>query len=157
MRVRFTPAPLCAALLALALAGCGGGTGLNTGGALTGTVSLDGKPIKGGNVLVVSEDGRLSASGFVNGEGTYTVPEPPLGKVKVAIQTSHLRGSFVPKSGEKGGGKGEGSRGMVMPDPKDIGLEFVAIPDKYEKPETSGLATEVKGGTETYDLALSAK
>jgi hypothetical protein len=156
MLVRAKSIALCAALL-LALAGCGGGGGLNTGGALTGKVTIDGKPIKGGNVLVVSEDGTRSASGFVNGEGTYTVPEPPLGKVKVSLQTSHLRGSFAPKSGEKAGGKGEGSRGMVMPDPKDIGLEFTAIPDKYEKPETSGLGTEVKGGTETYDLTLSAK
>lgn len=154
------PAALAAGLVALVFAGCGGGPKLNTGGKLTGTVTIDGKLIKGGNVLVVSEDGRLSSSGFVNGEGVYTVPEPPMGKVRIAVQTSHLRGSVAPKrSGPKGGGAGgaDGSRGMVLPDSKEIGMEYTEVPGKYESPGTSDLGFEVKGGDETFDLKLSAK
>ncbi|HEY1186939.1 MAG TPA: hypothetical protein VGE74_04745 [Gemmata sp.] len=155
---RYARGPV-AVLLVLALAGCSGNrSGINTGGKLTGQVTLNGKPIKGGNVLVVSEDGKFSASGYVNGEGTYTVPEPPLGKVRIALQTSHLRGSMVPKgTGPKSGGSNEGSRGMVMPNPKEIGLEFTEIPAKYENPSTSDLRFEVKGGDETHDLQLTAQ
>lgn len=152
-------APLLAGLLAAALAGCGGDAGLNRGGKLTGAVTLDGKPVKGGNVVVASEDGKYSVQGFINGEGTYTVAEPPLGKVRIAVQTAYLRGSTAPRGDPTGGkgGKGEGSRGMVMPDPKDIGREFTEIPEKYEKPDTSGLTAEVKPGDQTHDLPLTAK
>ncbi len=157
IRIRF--ASLAAGLLALALAGCGG-DGLNHGGKLSGKVTLDGKPLKGGNVIVSSEDGKHSVQGFITGEGTYSVPEPPLGKVKIAVQTAHLRGSFTPKEGVPAGagGKGElGSRGMTLPDPKEIGLGFTAIPSKYEKPETSGLTTEIKGGDQTHNVELTSK
>ena len=142
------------ALSVLAVLGCGG-DGLNRGGKLTGKVTIGGKPLSGGNVIVTSEDGKYSVQGFINGQGTYSVLEPPLGKVKLAVQTSHLKGSTQPKAAPGGGaGKGEGSAGMVLPDPKDIGLGYTPIPAKYEKPETSGLTAEIKPGDQTHDIEL---
>ena len=150
-------APLLAGLFALGLAGCNTGDGLNHGGKLSGKVTIDGKPLKGGNVTLLSADGKHSVQGFINGEGTYSVSEPPLGKVTIVVQTSQLRGSAVPKGGDagKGAGKGEGSRGMTLPDPKDIGLGYTEIPDKYENAATSGLTVEVKPGDQTHDIPLT--
>ncbi len=159
MNIIFRRAPLLAGLLALALTGCGAEDGLNKGGKLTGKVTIDGKPLKGGNVVVVSENGKYSVQGYVNGEGVYTVLEPPRGKVNIAVQTVHLRGSVIPKGNPSAGkGKGgDGSRGMTLPDPKEIGLGFTAIPERYEKPDTSGLHAEVKSGDQTHDLELTGK
>ena len=158
MKLNYRFAPLLLGLAALGAAGCGAGDlGLNKGGKLTGKVALDGKPLAGGYVIVASESGRYSVQGYINAEGVYTVPEPPLGKVTVAVQTAHLRGAAVPK-GDPGKGKGgEGSRGMVLPDPNEIGLGFTEIPERYEKGETSGLTAEVKPGNQTHNLDLTGK
>ncbi len=159
MSINFRRAAILAGLFALVLAGCGAGdNGLNKGGKLTGRATIDGKPLKGGNVIVVSENGKYSVQGYINGEGIYTVLEPPLGKVKIAVQTSHLRDSVVPKNDPgKGKGKGiDGSRGMTLPDPKELGLGFTAIPARYEKAETAGLTTEVKSGDQAHDIELTS-
>lgn len=159
MRNTLRFAPLLAGLLAFGPAGCSSGDGLNHGGKLTGKVTIDGQPLKGGNVTVLSENGKHSVQGFINGEGTYSVPEPPLGKVTIVVQTAHLRGSVVPKGdpSAKGAGKGEGSRGMTLPDPKDIGLGYTDIPERYESGATSGLTVEVKPGDQTHNIELTRK
>lgn len=154
MTSRIASALVAAGLGAGLLIGCGS-DGLNRGGQLTGRVTLAGKALQGGNVIVVSEDGKYSVQGFINGQGVYTVPEPPLGKVKLAVQTSHLKGSVLPKAGPVGGKDGPGSAGMVLPDPKDIGLGYTPIPARYEKPETSGLTAEVRPGNQTHDIELT--
>jgi hypothetical protein len=46
---------------------------------------------------------------------------------------------------------------VILPDPSERGLVYRAIPEKYEKVETSGLTCVVQKGTQTHDLKLSSK
>ena len=133
-------------LMFLVLAGCKSG---NEGGEATGKVTIDGEPVTAGEVVFVSEDGILSSSGFIKGDGTYTVKEPPLGLVKIAIQTE----SF--KTVDSSNGPPKPHPVMKMPDPQVMGSVYKEIPAKYGKVETSGLTVTIKRGQLTHDLKLS--
>jgi hypothetical protein len=144
------------ALLSLPLfLGCGSSLGINKGGKLTGEVTIDGKPVTAGAVFLMSEDNQHAVSGFINEYGKYTVKDPPLGPCKVAILTRDKKGSMRPKATREG--KGSGSGGMVLPDPEEIGMTYVAIPEKYEEIATSGLAVVVKAGDQVENFPLTRK
>jgi hypothetical protein len=146
-------------LLALfVVAGCG--DPLNRGGSVSGMVTIDGEPVTAGNVLFASEDGQWTVFAPLRGDGTYLVKEPPLGNVKIAVQTEMYKGRAVPpntKNEPRGDPKQVGSGGMVLPDPSVRGLIYKAIPDKYEQFETSGLSCVVKRGDQQHDIPLTAK
>jgi hypothetical protein len=91
--------------------GCGK-QGFNVSGKVT---FPDGKPVSGGQVTLTS--GRISFSGDLIGEGTYTInAQVPAGTYKVTVQSS-------------------GDPGKPQVDPK------------YSNPATSELVCEVKGPT----------
>lgn len=139
----------------LLLAGCS--EPLNRGGTINGKVTIDRAPVTAGNVLMVSEDGKWTGYAPLRGDGTYTVKEPPLGNVKIAIQTELYRGRSLPtKGGGMSGSTKPGSAGMVMPDPSVRGLVYKATPAKYEQVETSGLTGTVVRGDQELDLPLTS-
>ena len=147
------------ALLLLApLAGCSTDP-LNRNGTLNGKVTIDGEPVTAGNVLFISENGIWTGSAPLRGDGTYTVKEPPLGKVQVAILTELYRDRPVPTEYPMAKSKENlpGSGGMIMPDPAVQGLVYKEIPAKYEKVETSGLTCVVKPGHQQQDFPLTAQ
>jgi hypothetical protein len=64
---------ICLACLALvSLVGCGGGADRPDLGYVTGTVTLDGEPLEGVQVLFQPEDGR-PAGGLANEDGYYVI------------------------------------------------------------------------------------
>jgi hypothetical protein len=142
------------ALAALAAAGCGTSDGLNRGGSLAGVVRVDGKPAGGGRVELYSDDGKNSVSCQIGPEGEYRLAEPPLGKCKVVVVTSHLRGMTPPPKAPKGQ-KVVGSGGMVYQ--ADVGYAYTPVPAKYESPATTDLTVEVRKGDQTEDLNLSGR
>ena len=123
-------------LLGLTVLGCAG----ERTGTLTGKVGLAGKPLPGGQVMVHGEGGKTAAGAIA--DGAYTIPNAPVGPVKVSVRT------FAP------------SPKVVNPtDPnagKDTGPPpaYVKIPDKYSDPDKSGLTTTVTGGSQTFDIDL---
>jgi hypothetical protein len=133
----------------LLVIGCGRGDGVNRGGKLTGKVTLDGKPVGGGEVTVIGADGKHSMSGKIRNSGEYEIMEPPLGPCKLAVVTSSIK-DVPPPSAKKGP--------VNFTDPATGEWPiYVPIPAKYEKPETSGLTVEIKGGDQTHDIPLTAK
>lgn len=148
-----------AALIGLlaVVSGCGGGDpGLNLGGAVSGKVTIDGRPVTAGTVLLVSENDKYAVQGPINEYGRYTVKEPPLGRCLVAVRTRDKMGSVRPKVAASGGG-GVGSAGMVLPNPEEIGMTYVPTPTKYEDAKTSGLTAVIQKGNREHDLELTAK
>jgi hypothetical protein len=139
-----------AGVAALLLAGCG--DPLNRGGDVHGRVTIDGEPVTAGNVLMVSEDGKWTGIGPINASGDYVVKEPPLGKVKIAVQTEMYRDAPPPP---KPGGK-DGSP-MVPPDPSVRGTVYKAIPRKYEQIDSAELSCTVVQGQQPFDLKLTWK
>src|SRR5436305_700153 len=67
------------AAAALALAGCGGGTG-----TLTGKVTFQGKPVVFGTVTAQAADGTRRV-GNIEPDGTYTVLAVPAGTMQPAV------------------------------------------------------------------------
>lgn len=78
-------------LLAAALNGCGGSAEVPALGTVTGTVTLDGEPLVGVNVVFKPADGR-AATGLTDAEGKYTLmynsnnPGSKTGANKVAME-----------------------------------------------------------------------
>ena len=135
---------LFAALLAL---GCGS----PVAGSISGKVTYNDAPVKGGRVTFYAIDGR----GFptsLHEDGSYTIDNVPPGAMKVCVDTSYLdpkKGkahTYSPPPGMKkdlpeGGGSGGGDT-------------FTALPAKYADPKTTDLTHDVKGGSQTFDLKL---
>jgi hypothetical protein len=127
-------------------AGCAKSDGLNRGGTITGTVTVDGKPIPGGTIQFYSADGVHAPQVNVKPDGTYLIHEPPLGPCRVVVRTSHLRhlaGRPAPKGSE-----------FVLLD-EDTAAGYVPIPAKYESREETDLIYDVPPGDSVFNVDLS--
>jgi hypothetical protein len=136
---------LCVAVLA----GCGG---KKTGGDVSGKVTYNGKAVTSGSVAFHGSDGK-SVSSSIASDGSYKIVKPPLGEVKITVETSpplKVGSSASPKSPD---GK-EGPPKADIPLSGKTGGEYVAIPDKYKKPATSGLSFTVTILSQTHDIEL---
>jgi hypothetical protein len=82
---------LLLASLALA-AGCGSG-----GGTVSGKVTYNSEPVKGGKVIFMPLDTKGGKSADIAADGTYTVEGLPPGEVKVAVDTSGFAPAKMPR------------------------------------------------------------
>jgi hypothetical protein len=153
-------------LLMIALvAGCGGPKRPQTV-AVSGTVTLDGKPVEGATVGFIPEGGGRPATGTTDASGAFTLTtfEPGDGAVvgKHSVTVSKVRGSGQQgdqASTASGPGPGPGPGAMPlsgMPEAGGVKLEWI-VPKKYSEPANSGLKVEVRSGLEPVKLDLSSK
>jgi hypothetical protein len=131
--------------LLLGVAGCGG----NPTGTVTGKVTYQNGPVKGGNVIFASASGK-SVIVPIAEDGSYTVADFPLGDAKIAVQTRSL--GVLAKMG-KGRPANAPSMGGSM-SAEDAARRFVAIPPHYEDASTSELTYTVQAGSQQHDLPL---
>lgn len=150
----------------LGLDGCGSGRPKTV--RVTGTVTLDGKPIEGANVTFYPETGEQPstgtspkdkkaltgsrpATGTTDKEGQFTLKtfeegDGALpGHYKVAIIKKEVTGFLADKDGLSGGIAPEGVK------------EKWIIPQKYSDPKTSGLTAEVKPGMTPLEFKLTSQ
>jgi hypothetical protein len=139
------------------LAGCGGPEVAK----VTGKVTYDGKPVTGGKIMFYPESGRM-ALGEIGPDGTYalTTFKPGdgalVGSHRIAIESTRVGpGSLeAPKTLEeeielsKRGGPG--AKILVA------GKVEWLVPEKYSRPETSGVTRTVVRGVNTLDIDLPA-
>jgi hypothetical protein len=137
---------------ALLLTGCGGGRPGTA--AVSGTVTVKGRPVTAGTVLFVAADDSESASAELSPEGTYTMPAAPVGEVKVAVQTAAFRYRPVVAPGARPPRGVSASIPQYQPVDNHVGTVYVPVPARYELPSTSGLTLTVKEGPQTLDIAL---
>src|SRR5262249_21470090 len=126
-------------------AGCGGSSG---GVAVTGTVTLDGKPLPGALVTFRPEGatGGLGGSGRTGPDGKYVIMPARGGK---GILPGEYR---VTVSRQR---RPDGS----APDPGAPPIESDAretLPAKYSDPDATGLRATVSGDAKAHDFALRA-
>jgi hypothetical protein len=142
------------ALLGLALAalgGCGGGKA-----AVNGKVSLsDGTPVPAGTITFWASDNR-SAQATLTPDGSYSIPDAPVGDVKVTVETP------VPMmGGPTGMGKPPpGVKGMpaemLPPGQKELaGVNVVPVPKQYKDKSTTPLTYTVTRGTQKKDFTIT--
>ena len=123
-------------VFAVLMGGCGGKTG-----ELTGRVTFQNKKLQQGTVLVAASGGSMH-SGVIQSDGTYTIPGIPVGPAKIAVNCPDPREvKVIPR-------KKEEKRAAV-----DVS-KWTAIPEKYADPKESGLSTEIRPGSNTFNIDL---
>lgn len=113
-------------------AGCGPATT-----TAAGKVTFQGKPVVWGSVTLVAADGTVHQAG-IETDGTYEVPNFPVGPAKVGVESSQ-----PPTPGVRG--REGDARGSVAPPPPPPGVWF-AIPATLSDPAKSGVTLEVRKG-----------
>lgn len=134
---------------ALAVAGCG-----KSKATVSGKVTYQNKPVKGGNISFVSSKGAVS--GEINEDGTYTVDGVPTGEARISVDTESINPQIV-----GGGQQNTAPKGVTVPSDYQAGggtkvdpKRYVKIPEKYADPDTSDLTFKVGSGSNTYDIDL---
>ncbi len=140
---------IVASLLTLAQSGCGGGGDQPELGQVTGTVTLDGKPLVGVAVVFQPENGR-PARGMTDAEGKYELTyirqtkgtKVGMNRVEIApSEDGEVEESEAPEDDSKPAGKRPKSGKP-------------AIPARYNV--RSELKADVKGGKNTFDFKLES-
>jgi hypothetical protein len=126
---RLTRSFAIACCLPAAIGGCGKAKQVVKDRAnISGTVTLDGKPLVAGVLGIQSAEKRVSTSAMII-DGAYSTDRAPLGKNTVTVDTSSIQFGSPAK--------------------------YVPIPAKYNDPTTSGFTVEIKAGeNENVDFAL---
>jgi hypothetical protein len=133
-------------LVALSANGCGGGSGLVP---VTGTVTLDGKPVANAAVLFKPSAGQ-PANGTTDGDGKFSLETIKPGDG--AMPGEH----DVTVTGVKMSGVQQTADGLSDADSSKVKYEWF-VPQKYSIPETSGLKVDVKRGMAPVTLELKSK
>jgi hypothetical protein len=139
---------------ASAVAGCGGSTG-----TVTGSVTYQGRPLKGGTVMFTPAGGGTSpVAVIINEDGSYTAEKVPVGEATITVDTAFLR---PPPGGGMGGSPKyeppKEAQGSNYKPPSDLGANarrYVPIPAKYANPAASGLTYKVTSGSQKHDIPL---
>jgi len=140
----------------VSLTGCGGGGGGSSSGPKTyqvsGTVTQGGKPVQGAPIPFASADGKGGAAGRTDANGQYTLSTSKpgggavAGQYKVAI-TKFEESAATGSASEKG--YVPPREGESLPPPKSL------LPEKYGKPDSSGLTATVReGGENKFDFSV---
>jgi hypothetical protein len=115
---------VAAVLAALTVSGCGTGQ-------ITGRVRFQGQPMTAGTVKFLGADGK-EAKAAVSADGSYRVNGVVLGLARV---------SFIPNPANPFGGAAPAAKPA-------------AVPNRYKKPDSSGLEWMVRGGTQEFNIDL---
>lgn len=139
------------------LAGCGDGGRL---GRVSGTVTVDGKPVTQGTIMFVPADGK-AAIGAIGPDGRFTLTTYSdgdgalVGPHKVTILSTIVGGSsFAPASidDEVAMANGAGGNRILVP-----GKVTWIVPERFSQISTSELTSTVKSGSQTIDFDVPSK
>jgi hypothetical protein len=141
---RFTRASVYVGLAAccLMMASCSGNPTVEleaSGANLSGTVTLNGRPVPYAMIIASGESG--SAQALSDEGGNYKIENVPLGAVKIGVNTDAGKGMMMGKVQAAQQGHGEAPT-------------FVSVSEKYFLPESSGLTTNVAEGENTFAIEL---
>lgn len=137
---------LSAALVCCLLTGCGGGEAGTV--TVSGTVTLDGKPLDAAAVGFIGRGGARLATAQTNAAGKFTL-DAALGKNVVTVSKASVNPTPAPDVP------------MEMPTEaqyqKMLQQAKSEFPARYGDPKTSGLSVEVVEGLEPIEFGLSSK
>lgn len=112
---------------------------------VTGSVTLDGERLTMGEVYFETEDGKASARGELEPDGTFRVPSAPLGKVRAAVRTANFA-QYAAQKTKDGKTITIGGRSGT----------YVPVPKRYEDTATSGLTFTITPDAR-IDIPLTKK
>jgi len=130
----------------IALAGITGGRSAT----VTGRVTLQGRPVICGSIILVGPDGR-SAAGRIEPDGTFTVANAPTGEVTVAVTSPDPLVQHYAAQIKTSRERVPVTQWAAMPVDR---RQWFVLPKKYEDARTSDVKLTVKGGRNEYDVTL---
>jgi len=151
---------VCLALFLLPLvSGCG--PDYKSRAVVKGKVTIGKKALTTGTVMFYGKNG-VTASAPIDTQGHYEMKDAPLGDCQITVTVTAL--PMDPTVKARLSGKGSGPKMPEMKNPEEsspdlpsaptVPKEVVRIPDKFAKPETSGLQYKVEKGEHTHDIEL---
>ena len=149
------PAVFLQVLLITALVGCGSSGDGHSGarGSVSGTITLDGKPLKAGcQVLFMSSSGGYTAAGVVGEGGKYTLNYAHGGipAVEYQVQLTAPVATAAPQQSDPGQ---MGAQMKITRKAKGEASD-APFPVQYGSISTSKMSFTVKEGENTADFAL---
>lgn len=145
----------------LLAAGCG------SKGNITGKVTYNGKPLTGGMVTFLPEEGKAAFNAKIDKEGNYHLAKVSIGKMRIGVVSLSSRLPPSPMMAkmmkEMKAKKKEFTKEELdkMPaeyretlSPSSELANEVPIPKQYNDPEKSGLEYTVIGGEQEYNIEL---
>lgn len=130
------------------ITGCGGQTA-----KVSGKVTLDGNPLPGGQIWFLPVSGKgTPAMGEINpDDGTYSVPNVPIGEVRITVDNRMLKEGQAKLPGGK-------TLDVKQENVKRPAGTYKKIPEHYAQADKSGLkATVPSGGLSGHDIQLKSK
>lgn len=140
-------------LLVLALgasAGCG-----NRTGTVTGKITYNNAPVKGGHLTFLHQEGKRSVSVQIAEDGTYTIDRIPVGEVKIVVETESLNPMNAPRRMVNAPPAGQVSPHSGPATSVDTSNRYTQIPERFQKAETTDLTYKVVPGPQEYHINLS--
>lgn len=126
-------------LVAILAVGCGGGPAT---GKLSGKVTVNGKPLPNGMIMLVV-DGKANLIAGIQ-DGAYSIEKVPVGKASIGVrETQPAVDSPITKPEA-----GKPPITKTAPPPSSM------VPSKYERPETSGLSTTIAKGANEFNIDI---
>ncbi len=145
---------LYSCLIPALLAGC---TGAEPTGDLSGAVTLNGSPLKGGEVSALNDKDEVVGRSLVI-DGRYDMTMLPLGATKLVVVTHTGDGQPVTNI-KPVGPDGAPPPNIKIKDEENNGLPATLdpVPLKYTSAKTSGFQVTLVKGPNTLDLAMTGK
>lgn len=165
---------LIATLLSVGALGCGTGGK----GTVTGEITLDGQPLKAGNISFLAAKGGGARA--VIQDGKYTATDVPTGEAGVVVETASIKKELdEARKASPGGqppGMPPGMKKTSLPPQaqkffeekkkaaderatflEELRVNFRPVPDKYGDYSTSGLSLKVKSGENKFPINLTSR
>jgi len=112
-----------------------------------GSVTLNGKVVTSGDVVMVGSDGRSVPPGRVRADGTYVIERLPVGLVKV--------GFFNPPPPPLPAGRAASAGGdEELVQMREAAKRYVPTPAKYADPSQSGIEFVLEPGRNECNIEL---
>jgi hypothetical protein len=118
------------------------GCGSEAKTTVTGKVTVNGKPAAAGAMVVFVGADSKQMSAMVGADGAYTMTDPPVGEVKVAVKPDPAATGAVVAAKDMPGMGGPAATGE-------------AIPNKYADPNNGLTFTVVKGSNKPFNIELT--
>jgi hypothetical protein len=126
-----------------------------------GKVTFAGKALTTGSVMFYGKN-NITGSASIDKDGNYVMNDAPLGDVTITVSAPVPPPEAIMRRGGPRGKAGKESKSVNPENPSQsiplmpaMPSRFVPIPEKYAKPETSGLTYKVEKGEQTHDITLT--
>lgn len=119
-------------------------------GDVRGTVTYQGEPLSLATVMFITIDNQVYRADLGE-DGSYAIPDVPLGKVRVAVQQALPVVKPRPDPVGPGTSLGPGGQEFV---PGDSSASMVPLPAKYGHPDQSGLEFELTQADQEWSVDL---